>query len=61
MGLDRLRLVTQFLVGAGRSSGTPAACIEDGTTAAQARLRASVTTVTGDVMQLRETLRWFDA
>ena len=77
MGLDRLRLVTQFLVAAGRDPGTPAACIQDGTTrsqrvvvstlsrladdVAEAGLRAPVTTVIGDVVQLRETLRWFDA
>ena len=75
MGLDRLRLVTQFLVAAGRDPGTPAACIQDGTTSSQrvvvstlgrladdvavAGLRAPVTTVIGDVVQLRETLHWF--
>ena len=77
MGLDRLRLVTQFLVAAGRDPGTPAACIQDGTTrsqrvvvstlsrladdVAEAGLRAPVTTVVGDVVRLRETLHWFDA
>lgn len=77
MGLDRLRLVTAFLVAAGRPSHTPAACIQDGTTGSQrvvvstlaeladdvaeAGLRAPVTTVIGDVVHLREALRWFDA
>jgi uroporphyrin-III C-methyltransferase len=76
MGLDRLRLLTGFLVRAGRPAHTPAACIQDGTAEAQrvvvstleeladavaaAGLRAPVTTVIGDVVQLRETLRWFD-
>jgi uroporphyrin-III C-methyltransferase len=75
MGLDRLRLVTGFLVEHGRPGSTPAACIQDGTTPAQrvvvstlaaladdvadAGLRAPVTTVIGDVVRLRETLHWF--
>ena len=55
---------------------TPAACIERGTTPEQrvvvstlsaladdvatAGLQAPVATVVGDVVRLRETLRWFD-
>jgi uroporphyrin-III C-methyltransferase len=75
MGQDRLPVLTAGLVRHGRPAGTPAACIEQGTTAqqrvvvstlehladdvARAGLRAPVTTVVGDVVRLRETLRWF--
>jgi uroporphyrin-III C-methyltransferase len=75
MGLDRLPLLTAGLVRHGRAADTPAACVEQGTTAQQrvvvstlgrladdvaaAGLQAPVTTVVGDVVRLRETLRWF--
>jgi len=75
MGQDRLSVLTTGLVRHGRSADTPAACIEQGTTAhqrvvvstlehlardvAEAGLRAPVTTVVGEVVRLRETLRWF--
>ena len=75
MGLDRLPLLTAGLVRHGRPAGTPAACVEQGTTAQQrvvvstlgqladdvaaAGLQAPVTTVVGEVVRLRETLRWF--
>jgi uroporphyrinogen III methyltransferase/synthase len=61
----------------GRDAATPAACIQQGTHAEQrvvvstldrladdvavAGLRAPVATVIGEVVRLRERLRWFDA
>jgi uroporphyrin-III C-methyltransferase len=75
MGLDRLPLLTAGLIRHGRPADTPAACVEQGTTPQQrvvvstleelaadvsaAGLQAPVTTVVGDVVRLRETLRWF--
>ena len=75
MGHDRLPLLTSGLVRHGRDPRTPAACIEQGTTASQrvvvstlerlaedvaeAGLRAPVATVVGEVVRLRETLSWF--
>lgn len=75
MGQDRLPQLTAGLIRNGRAADTPAACIEQGTTTQQrvvvstlehlARevaavgLRAPVTTVVGDVVRLREELRWF--
>jgi uroporphyrin-III C-methyltransferase len=75
MGQDRLPLLTAGLIRHGRAADTPAACIEQGTTSQQrvvtstlehlardvacAGLRAPVTTVVGDVVRLREQLRWF--
>ena len=75
MGHDRLRLLTSGLVRHGRDPRTPAACIEQGTTAhqrvvvstleqladdvAEAGLRAPVATVVGEVVRLRESLSWF--
>ena len=76
MGHDRLPLLTRSLIRWGRAPDTPAACIQDGThddqrvvvstldrlaeDVAAAGLRAPVATVIGDVVRLRETLRWFD-
>jgi siroheme synthase len=76
MGLDRLPLLMDGLVRHGRDAATPAACIQQGTTLSQrvvvstvgalaadvaaAGLSAPVATVVGDVVQLRERLRWFD-
>ena len=76
MGHDRLPLLTASLVRWGRPADTPAACIQQGTTpdqrvvvstlehlardVAQAGLHAPVATVIGEVVRLRETLRWFD-
>ncbi len=76
MGHDRLTLLMDGLVRHGRSADTPAACVEQGTTSAQrvvvstvgrlaadvadAGLRAPVATIVGDVVTLRERLRWFD-
>jgi uroporphyrin-III C-methyltransferase len=75
MGFDRLPLLTQGLIRFGRPADTPAACIERGTTpdqrvvvstleklasdVADAGLKAPVATVVGEVVNLRETLRWF--
>lgn len=77
MGQDRLPLLTAGLIRHGRAADTPAACIEQGTTSQQrvvtstlehlardvasAGLRAPVTTVVGDVVRLRDELRWFRA
>ena len=76
MGHDRLPLICRGLIKHGRDAGTPAACIERGTTPEQrvvvstleklaedvaaAGLQAPVATVVGEVVRLRETLRWFD-
>ncbi|MCU1587514.1 MAG: uroporphyrinogen-III C-methyltransferase [Frankiales bacterium] len=75
MGLDRLPLLTEGLIRYGRAPGTPAACIQQGTTAQQkvvvstlekladdvqqAGLTAPVATVIGEVVRLREQLDWF--
>jgi uroporphyrinogen III methyltransferase/synthase len=75
MGHDRLPLLTQGLIKHGRSADTPAACVQQGTTAQQrvvvstlehlaeevaaAGLKAPVATIVGDVVRLRETLQWF--
>ena len=75
MGHDRLPLLTQGLIKHGRAADTPAACIQQGTTAnqrvvvstlehlaadvAEAGLKAPVATVVGEVVTLRETLQWF--
>lgn len=75
MGQDRLPLLTAGLIRHGRPADTPAACVEQGTTPQQrvvvstleqlaaevaaAGLRAPVTTVVGEVVRLRDRLRWF--
>ena len=75
MGQDRLPLLTAGLIRHGRAADTPAACVEQGTTPQQrvvvstlehlardvaaAGLRAPVTTVVGEVVRLRDALRWF--
>ena len=75
MGLDRLPLLTDGLIRHGRAASTPAACIQQGTTAQQqvvvgtletiaedvmrAGLKAPVATVIGEVVRLREQLDWF--
>ncbi len=75
MGLDRLPVLTAGLVRYGRAADTPAACVEQGTTPQQrvvvstlehlardvavAGLCAPVTTVVGQVVRLRDSLRWF--
>ena len=76
MGHDRLPLLTASLIRFGRAPETPAACIQQGThddqrvvvstlehlarDVAEAGLHAPVATVVGEVVRLRETLRWFD-
>ena len=76
MGHDRLALLTASLIRWGRDAATPAACIQHGThtdqrvvvstlehlarDVAEAGLQAPVATVIGEVVRLRETLRWFD-
>ena len=76
MGHDRLPLLTRSLIRFGRDPRTPAACIQDGTHHSQrvvvstlehlaadvaaAGLRAPVATVIGEVVRLRDALRWFD-
>jgi uroporphyrin-III C-methyltransferase len=76
MGHDRLPLLTASLIRWGRAADTPAASVQEGTTSDQrvvvstlerlaedvraADLRAPMTTVIGEVVRLRETLRWFD-
>ena len=75
MGHDRLSTICQGLIRHGRAATTPAACIEQGTTAdqrvvvstlerladdvASAGLKAPVATVVGEVVRLRERLEWF--
>ena len=75
MGHDRLALLMQGLIRHGRAASTPAACIEQGTTAQQrvvvstvqdlaadvatAGLKAPVATVVGEVVRLRDRLQWF--
>jgi len=76
MGHDRLWLICSGLIRHGRDAQTPAACIQQGTTADQrvvvstlehladdveaAGLRAPVATVVGEVVRLREKLAWFN-
>ena len=76
MGHDRLPLLTRSLIRWGRDAATPAACIQQGTHAEQrvvvstldrlaedvaaAGLQAPVATVIGEVVRLRDRLRWFD-
>jgi uroporphyrin-III C-methyltransferase len=76
MGHDRLPVICRALVKHGRPAATPAACIQQGTTdqqrvvvstlehladeVAAAGLRAPVADDGGDVVRLRDTLRWFD-
>ncbi|GAC1607809.1 MAG: hypothetical protein NVS3B26_02300 [Mycobacteriales bacterium] len=76
MGHDRLPLICSALIRHGRAAQTSAACVERGTTPQQrvvvstlehlaadvltAGLAAPVVTVIGNVVRLRETLRWFD-
>ncbi len=75
MGHDRLPTICLGLIRHGRAATTPAACIEQGTTAdqrvvvstlehlagdvASAGLKAPVATVVGEVVRLRERLEWF--
>ena len=75
MGLASLPAVCEALIGYGRDAGTPAACVSRGTTPGQrvvvsdlahlpaeverAALPSPAITVVGEVVRLRESLRWF--
>jgi uroporphyrin-III C-methyltransferase len=76
MGVGRLAAIAEQLIAHGRPADTPAAAIRWGTTAAQetvvgtlatiaaeverAGLGAPATLIVGEVVRLRERLRWFD-
>ncbi|ADV66108.1 uroporphyrinogen-III C-methyltransferase [Deinococcus maricopensis] len=76
MGVRNLRAIARDLIGAGRAPETPAATVQWGTTPRQrtvtgtlqtiadeverAGLEAPAITVVGEVVRLRDTLRWFD-
>ena len=76
MGFRRIAEVTARLVGAGRAAETPAACVAAGTRPDQRTVVATLGTlaeravaeglgspaviVVGDVVRLRERLRWFE-
>lgn len=77
MGLHNLGAIAQHLIEHGRSRSCPVAVIENGTTAAQRTIVASLARiaaeaaaadvrppaviVVGEVVRLRERLQWFDA
>ena len=76
MGIGRIEAITETLLSCGRSAETPAAVVRWGTTSEQetvtgtlaniaaavrqAGLKAPATLVIGDVVRLRDDLRWFD-
>ena len=76
MGLGRLGAITETLLGCGKNADTPAAVVRWGTTAEQetvtgtlatiaadvrrAGITAPATLVIGEVVRLRDELRWFD-
>lgn len=76
MGMGRLEAITAALLAGGRVPHTPAAAVRWGTTAEQrtvtgtlatiaaevrrAGLTAPATVIVGEVVQLRDELRWFD-
>lgn len=76
MGMGRLEAITAALLAGGRAPHTPAAAVRWGTTAEQrtvtgtlatiaaevrrAGLTAPATVIVGEVVQLRDELRWFD-
>ena len=77
MGVHQLREISRRLIAGGRAASTPAAAIRWGTTETQtvvdatlgtladaveeARLGAPAVIVVGEVVALRDQLRWFDA
>jgi len=77
MGMQNLTQITALLIKHGRRASTPVAVIRDGTLpsqvcitgtlrdiagrASKAGLKAPVVIVIGDVVKLRESLRWFDS
>ncbi len=76
MGLGRLGAITETLLGCGKNADTPAAVVRWGTTTEQetvtgtlssiaavvrrAGITAPATLVIGEVVRLRDELRWFD-
>ncbi len=76
MGLGRIEAITQTLLECGRAAATPAAVVRWGTTSEQqtvtgtlltiaaavrrAGIKAPATLIIGEVVQLRDELRWFD-
>ena len=76
MGIGRIEAITETLLACGRNADTPAAVVRWGTTSEQetvagtletiaaavrqAGLKAPATLVIGDVVRLRDDLRWFD-
>lgn len=76
MGLGRLEAITRTLLGCGRAADTPAAVVRWGTTTEQvtvtgtlssitadvrrAGIKAPATLIIGEVVRLRDELRWFD-
>ncbi len=76
MGLGRLGAITETLLGCGKNADTPAAVVRWGTTSEQktvtgtlssiaavvrrAGITAPATLVIGEVVRLRDELRWFD-
>jgi uroporphyrinogen III methyltransferase/synthase len=77
MGMQKLPQITAILIKHGRKASTPVAVIRDGTLPSQvcmmgtlrniagkvrkAGLEAPAVIVVGDVVKLRESLRWFDS
>ncbi len=76
MGIGRIEAITETLLSCGRAAETPAAVVRWGTTSEQetvtgtletiaavvrqAGLKAPATLIIGDVVRLRDDLRWFD-
>ncbi len=76
MGMGRLGAITETLLQSGKAADTPAAAVRWGTTSEQAtvtgtlatiadvvrsaRLKAPATLIIGEVVRLRDDLRWFD-
>lgn len=76
MGMGRLEAITEMLLACGKRADTPAAAVRWGTTSEQvtvtgtlasiaaavrrAGLKAPATLVIGEVVRLRDDLRWFD-
>lgn len=76
MGMGRLGAITDTLLSCGRAASTPAAVVRWGTTTEQrtvtgtlatiaaevrrAGLKAPATLIVGEVVRLRDELRWFD-
>ncbi|HUB66687.1 MAG TPA: uroporphyrinogen-III C-methyltransferase [Candidatus Methylacidiphilales bacterium] len=77
MGIERLRVIAERLLGEGADSATPAALVRWGTTARQESLEGTLATmaglaekhgfkapaimIVGDVVKLRRELNWYEA